>query len=132
MKIEELLQPRWKVIADYPNNGHDLGDIINIYQEKNSVTDQQRAFFNKYPHLFKPLQWWEDRAAEDMPEYVKDGKFILKVRYKMAHDGMIYRSTLGNTWHFVHEFSNIVIPSTESEYLNRKEKLERSVATTAK
>jgi hypothetical protein len=94
MSIEELLKPRYKVIADYPFRDHFLlSEIIelNEFDGRNHLSkDMQEWFvikpklngtgspmswyesnFNKYPHLFKRLEWWEERDEKDMPEYVK-------------------------------------------------------------
>ena len=36
MTIEELIMPRYKVIADYPNNNYyDVGEIINLVVKSN-------------------------------------------------------------------------------------------------
>lgn len=67
---EELLKPRYKVIADYPSNIHKIGSIIK--NDDGAKFDRIRYYgCAKYPHLFKPLQWWEERKPEDMPEYLK-------------------------------------------------------------
>lgn len=57
---EELLEPRYKVIADYPECPFEEGDIL-----VNPTYEPQ------YPHLFQKLEWWEDRKPEEMPQYVK-------------------------------------------------------------
>lgn len=71
MTPEELLRPRYKVIADYPGNNMAVGKIIQFdwYLENQRI--ELCYYYNKYPHLFQPLQWWEDRKPEEMPEYVK-------------------------------------------------------------
>lgn len=69
MTIEDLMKLRWKAIADYPHSGHNVGGIIHI--DSLPLPRTGAEFFNKYPHLFKPLQWWEEREEKDMPEYVK-------------------------------------------------------------
>lgn len=68
MTTEELLKPRYKVIASYPNNEVLVG--TKFYKESESF------FFpgtdvDKYPHLFRKLSWWEEREEKDMPQYVK-------------------------------------------------------------
>ena len=65
MKVEELLMPRIEVIADYPSSPYYVGEI------KDRLGDNVAAHFAKYPHLFRKLNWWEERKVEDMPEYVK-------------------------------------------------------------
>lgn len=70
MTTEELLKPRYKVIADYPGSQYSAGDILTVIGTE-LYTKGSIEFFEQYPHLFKSLQWWEDRKPEDMPEYVK-------------------------------------------------------------
>lgn len=64
MTAKELLIPRYKVIADYPNNDvNPVGNIINCTQLPND--------FDEYPHLFKKLEWWQERDLKDMPTHIK-------------------------------------------------------------
>jgi hypothetical protein len=65
MTPTELLKPRYEVIADYPGSLFELGEIVSPYKEKAT------AAFDKYPDIFRPLQWYEHRKPKDMPEYVK-------------------------------------------------------------
>jgi len=80
MTNEELLIPRWKVIADYPGSLYKVGYIIN---EADNI--EGRTFFtttvHKYPHIFRALAWYEEREEKDMPEYVKD----------MEDGGIVYK-----------------------------------------
>lgn len=68
---EQLLMPRYLCTGTpgkplWPGYHHKHGDIItNVSQ----VWINTMA--NEAPHLFKPLQWWEYRKPEEMPEYVK-------------------------------------------------------------
>lgn len=87
MSTEELLKPRYKVIADYPTYtgesrkySHKKGDVIvfdtldEVYlwkEQESDGTQCSKDHFDKYPAIFKKLEWWEERADEDMPEYVK-------------------------------------------------------------
>lgn len=78
MKSEELLSPRFEVIAEYPNSNYKKGDILirikhatnEIYEidEDSPVGGLDIDEIVKYPHLFKKLNWWEYRKAEDMPK----------------------------------------------------------------
>lgn len=80
MTPEELLRPRYKVIADYPGNAWEVGLVIpSEYHAIKIITDNMIAFYDKYPHLFRKLEWWEERNIEDMPGYVKDEAKMLKV-----------------------------------------------------
>lgn len=100
MTPDELLKPRYKVIADYPNSRFKIGDILfkYIYPSSESIytyvtnpeiplkgTSLSPEYVEKMNHLFKPLQWWEDRKAEDMPGYVKDERGVFKVKEWHLH-----------------------------------------------
>lgn len=71
------MQPRYKVIADYPGNEFKVGEILEEAHDGARIISQNTGVYidwmkvKKYPHLFKPLEWWEDRKPEDMPEFVK-------------------------------------------------------------
>lgn len=78
MTAEELLRPRFYVIEEYPNSIFKKGDILQ--RIKGSTNDwyhtDEKAWtanlcledLEKYPNLFKPLKWWENRKVEDMPK----------------------------------------------------------------
>lgn len=66
MSIEDLMKPRYKVIADYPNSCYRVGVIIDKY-----IRPVTADFYDKFPHLFQKLEWYEERSVDDMPEYVK-------------------------------------------------------------
>lgn len=71
---EELLQPRYEVIADWPNNTIEIGDVCTIENEYGQFRFGQpihQRMMEAHPHLFKKLCWWEERKEEDMPEYLK-------------------------------------------------------------
>ena len=80
MTKQELLKPRYEVIADYPKSHFQIGDLIKmkeIYPYSGYSYELQGGdiaapeYFDQYPHLFKPLSWWQHRELKDMPEYVK-------------------------------------------------------------
>lgn len=75
MSIEDLLKPRYKVIADYPDSECFVGTIIeqsgDRYRDELGFLLQQTNKPEHYPVIFKELGWWEMRKVEDMPEYVK-------------------------------------------------------------
>lgn len=68
--VEELLLPRYKVIADYPGTQYSVGEILPVIGTEMYIKGRTE-FLSSYPHLFQPLPWWSDREVEDMPEYVK-------------------------------------------------------------
>ena len=86
----EMLQPRYKVIADYPYCPYEIGDLVEFTdlgtsfhctttKEWNTFTEEFSDSVNYFsidclemwPHLFQRLQWWENRNANEMPKYVK-------------------------------------------------------------
>lgn len=83
MEIEELLKPRYKVIAEYPQGFFKEGEIVYTFCDAKSPyrtwyisTEEngrvwQHGSCEKYPKVFKKLEWWEERKETDMPEYVK-------------------------------------------------------------
>lgn len=75
MKAKELMNPRFEVIADYPSSLYGIGDLIEEHEPDKfhyqNCGDYQYASsqtLEKYPHLFKKLNWWEKRNKEDMPK----------------------------------------------------------------
>lgn len=61
MTPEELMKPRYKIIADYPGNVQDIGCVFR---------SDLPSYFNKFPAISQPLPWYAERKPEDMPEYV--------------------------------------------------------------
>ncbi len=126
MTPEELLIPRYKVIADYPGNEIKVGKVF----EPN--TDWPESYLKKYPHLFRKLEWWEERELGDMPGYVKWVEYMPINKQKLLPErGMIElaKSIMwGNSIRFeVQSQINIIsaeyfLPSTETEYLKYKSK----------
>jgi hypothetical protein len=76
MTAEQLMKPRFEVIAEFPNmKSYNIISVGNIITDDgiNVIKDQDnRAIcvidFEKYPHLFRKLNWWEHRKIEDMPK----------------------------------------------------------------
>lgn len=66
MTKEELLKPRYKVIADYPQSIWKEGQILPYFPEPYAKEN-----IEKFPKVFRKMNWWEERKAEDMPEYIK-------------------------------------------------------------
>src|ERR1043166_9899190 len=84
---EQLLAPRWEVIADYPYSPWEIGDILCADKEgelhgidgiisscgypasekKVLVADAEAC-----PNIFRPLNWGVRRMANEMPKYIKD------------------------------------------------------------
>lgn len=87
--VEELMKPRVKCIANDTSGDFEVGEILypdsdGFYYLYNDV-GRWRLYPEQYPHLFRRLEWWEERSPEDMPEYVKyasTGKVYKAIKYK--------------------------------------------------
>jgi len=85
MTANELMQPRFEVIAEYPICKFKKGEILlPIPRATNPwyhtdincpIGEIQLPELENYPHLFRKLDWWEFRKIEDMPK-----KLISKAR----------------------------------------------------
>lgn len=64
MTTEDLLKPRYKVIAAFPESPFYIGDIIN------SERWQEAYNLNDFPAIFKQLHWWHERKKDDLPKYI--------------------------------------------------------------
>jgi hypothetical protein len=78
MTAKELLKPRFEVIELYPNTRLKVGEILTPINDKqihfDSFTNNLSDLIvspEKYPHLFRKLNWWEKRKKEDMPKRLK-------------------------------------------------------------
>jgi len=118
MSKEELLRPRFKVIAGWWDmKPYKVGDIIE--------SGQHDDLFSPYPHLFKRLEWWEERTNDELPEYVIYKGAISKVVQRKSSMGNIYEMEykggnsffLDNQYHLKQFHWREVLPATESEYL---------------
>ena len=83
---QQLLIPRVLCIGGKegePNDTSGLWITGEIYTYKKHESDGYECYMNdantlampvnypdKFPHLFKPLQWWYGRTVEEMPRYV--------------------------------------------------------------
>lgn len=124
-KIEQLMKPRYKVIADYPNQYYSTGHIVTELFCDDEYKDE--SFFEQYPAIFKRLEWWEERTPEEMPEYVKlnpenttGGPEVFKVMdVKQYADGIVICHTsppdeISPFEQYVG--ANYFLPATEAEY----------------
>jgi hypothetical protein len=116
MTKDELLRIRYKVIADYPGSIFEIGHIINTYESAMAyLTETEKGCLKDYPHLFKPLKWWEDRKVEDMPEYYKysGNNGVFKTRFRP--DGGIVMLEFSPT-ETVPVKMEYTLPATKEEY----------------
>jgi hypothetical protein len=94
------------------------GEIILLNSKEDETNRYNKDFISEYPHLFRPMPWYEGRTAEEMPEYVKN-KSAIPVTYlkvdEWADDekgGWDFRC--GGRWH---QHAWAVEPCTEAEYI---------------
>ena len=96
MTAKELLKPRFKIIADYPGNDFGkIGTILNRDWTKFLNDDETQSPIWKisdYPHLFRKLNWWEERDVPEMPK---------KVSSKFTEPNQIY---LIEEWDFFYRY----------------------------
>jgi hypothetical protein len=101
MTTEELLQPRYKVIADFPQWSvftHKLGDILELrgvhFVGKGTSRSINEKDIDKYPSVLRKLQWWEERNEEELSKikYAKTlaGNSVRTVlRFELSWDKII-------------------------------------------
>ncbi len=121
MTNEQLMQPRYLVIADYPGSDLPVGTILWQYDNKYwtdgkgyEFYEPERTFID-YPHLFRRLEWWELRAKEDLPRYVRTKRDRV-VRQVHLHLKYGIQATWGGYWLYEN-----CLPSTKEEYDNQKQ-----------
>lgn len=98
MTPEELMKPRYKVIADYPGCPFKVGQVLEKVKTVSGKWFVRGMFYqpDDYPANFKKMQWWEERKPDDMPEYIK-----------FAHSGAVYKISKWKpsmqSWHIKNE-----------------------------
>lgn len=147
--VEELLKPRYKVINTWPGMAaepFELDQIVNLEQHEEHFIHtplrhlpesyMREDFFKTFPHLFKKLEWHQERHIEDLPLYLKDKDRIWKLKgWVTDMIGSPYPINFvdkeGDTdqfcsiaWHFR---KDRMMPATEEEYNNYKSKKDGTV-----
>lgn len=89
MTTEQLLKPRYKVIADYPFSPFKIGEIHTVGDMESCIVITEGM--DNYPHLFRKLEWWEDREVSEIEavQYlsgISDGAFYKVDKYALKHD----------------------------------------------
>jgi len=112
MSIEELLNPRFQIIADFPLNRTKIGTIF--------LENEIDFEFEKYPHLFKKLNWWDSRSISDMPIYIKSEMQVVKPEWELiSWKGREYlQANTNETMFGSHYDLKLFVPATEQEYLD--------------
>lgn len=78
--MEDLMIPRYKVIAGYPGAFAIVESVLDEDVIINYLLQHDEYDINKYPHLFKKLQWWEERTIREMPMNVKVIQFNISTQ----------------------------------------------------
>lgn len=125
-RVEDLMKPRVKVIEPYPGSPHRVGDILHYDETTETFENPRNLKWIKdpslYPANFKPLAWWEDRQASEMPEYVKRNERVWKVAWTdylgswnpvFTKDSTRLNQRLAIEWHY---HTNEFLPATEADY----------------
>ena|ERR1700741_1362622 len=112
MTREELLEPRYKVMIDYPLSNFKVGDVIEPWE----VTGWHPK---EFPNVFRKMWWTEERKKEDMPKYLRIEPIgfvhtALDWKFEMDPSGieLAYFKCPVNDWTFC---SNLH-PATEEEF----------------
>lgn len=130
---EQLLSPRYKVIADYPGSHFDVGDTL-LYLKLNSAYTYRRIGGIKhkswesigqptfkspesFPHIFRLMDWWEERTPEDMPRFVKlpSGEVHSVTTIEKDHTGELFYNFIGDESGIGMYFS-FSEPATQEDY----------------
>ena len=116
--LNDLDTVRYKVIASFP--GGPIVDTVIPMNGVKLVSNPNRGWIEfkctDYPHLFKPLKWYEEREVREMPLYVKYGSFVIKVNHwaKDEHNYLYCSITaFQNTFN---AYPSEITPSTVEEY----------------
>jgi hypothetical protein len=134
MTKENLLKPRAKAIftkgEHYPGSPFSNNEIIELEGVGSTIYYDNYGGLGittaNYPHLFKILEWWEDRNIEDLPVYLKEiegGKIFKVTRYFIYSQTPCYYTgqvEKKGKWKGVETPFNLraTIPATEAEYLS--------------
>ena len=133
MTPEELLKPRYKVIATYPNCYWSVGKILTMDKDEHFEISSDEFYdinyIDAFPHLFKRLEWWEDRTIEDFKriKYVRVTTYraywlvgdLVKVTKVILGEGDFYGFDLSGKRHAFCD----VEPVSEPQYNNLKQKV---------
>ena len=115
-QIQELLKPRYLVIADYPGSYYDKGEIV---EEDYFYAHEGGYHHSDYPHLFRKLEWWEHRSKNDMPKYIKwtnpatKEVSFFEVFQWLSNSAGVYVADIRE----YHLLIRDIEPATETEYL---------------
>lgn len=125
----KLMWPRFVAIGKngehYPGSPFKVGQVIEMrpihpYSGYSAMVNNRVVspeYFEKYPHLFEPINWWDKLNNDEMPKYLQRGvkdKQVFKVEcYDYSNDDILVKLE-GRINKVMLE---MLIPATEAEYL---------------
>lgn len=129
MTAEELLLPRVKHIAPYPLSRmyFNVGDILifdGFSYKPMGINphgiSMAKDLIESYPHIFRPMDWWEERREMDMPMYLKHKRFfyihkVVQWGSANANNDPLY-TFYGINGELMADRCNESLPATEDEY----------------
>lgn len=134
MTPKELLVPRYRLYATYPNCPFTVGTIFiekdmgvtnNPYYEVGAFgIHAQPAIYNpeEYPNNFCKLNWWENRAIIDYPEYLRDMQGdVYKLEIVFIEDRPLLQMTDVEGKPVYRGFVYLT-PATQGDFFSYKEK----------
>jgi len=117
MTPQQLLIPRYEVIAPWPNCPFNIGEILIVekwrdenYEYKYLDGNEEWQYISEKtllecPANLRPLHWSERREIGEMPEYVK--KDI---------NGEVFK--LSEITSYFKKYTFFFLPASETDYLN--------------
>lgn len=120
--MEDLLIDRFKVIADWPEmlERFSIGYVFEHPYGRTYLTAESKYDPADFPHLFKKLNWWEERKLEDMPMYVRwletELKDTIEKIYGYDNSRQMPAFNIPSQVNTIK--ADYFIPSTEEEYNN--------------
>lgn len=118
MTKEELLKPRVKIIAPWlgmEEDGYSVGHI-----ETGDESSLNNEALEKYPHLLRRLEWWEERDEDLRGTYIRAGKLDkAHTCYRLIEPvGDMYGlwKMEGPYGEWVYHLGNVTVPITKEEF----------------
>ena len=116
-----LLIPRYKVIADYPDSNQPLNSLliqtrtVPLFQNNTNGCEMRFSSIQKYPHIFREMEWHEEIKETDFPKYLKrvTGEVFKIIEYNFKKTTAKYGKE--ECEEFFYDIGNY-LPATEDEY----------------
>lgn len=121
LSVEELLKPRYKVIADFPWSIYKIGDIIN--SDILAIGARYRNGLNNFPAIFKKLEWYEDREYKELPQFIRHSPTPDDIHFFKVENWYSNPNTSQIAGVYVENGHRLFIidcqPATEKDFINQ-------------